>query len=286
MLRWGGVTLLAGLLPIGSGRFPSAAAQPAGAAREANVGGYVLHATRDGGYVYAEDGWAVAIAADGTPKFTDRWLFPRTNKVGPVIVSPGPDRAAPSLEGWSARIAPPGVVPTDPWESTRAPISPYRGDPRYACEGDDACAFTPFVIDSSAMGVQTLADATDAYMRRMGQDPYRERKARFLAATLDLRTKMAGRNHTEALRASLEELPARLEALWADPSRPPIEKRQLLWQLWSETADDNGGAMARATIDAFIRRRLPAGSPDAFTSAELARLGAASDGRFAPYAAK
>jgi hypothetical protein len=65
-----------------------------------------------------------------------------------------------------------------------------------------------------------------------------------------------------------------------------VEKRQILWQLWSEATGTEGSATARATIEGFIRRRLPAGSPDAFTATELARLQVASGGAFAPYETK
>jgi hypothetical protein len=128
-------------------------------------------------------------------------------------------------------------------------------------------------------------DLTDAYMRWMKQDPYRPAKARFLAATFDKRTKMATRRHADLLRQSLDELPARLQALWLDPARPPVEKRHLLFLLWSEASEGETGRAARLTIERFIRATLPRDAPDAFTDTEMARYREESSGAFAPYPA-
>ena len=77
-----------------------------------------------------------------------------------------------------------------------------------------------------------------------------------------------------------------LAALWEDAARAPVEKRQLIFQIWNEAVDPERpepGAAARAAIERFVREQLPAGSPDAFTDQELARFRAASGGAFVPY---
>jgi hypothetical protein len=62
--------------------------------------------------------------------------------------------------------------------------------------------------------------------------------------------------------------------------------------MWRETAgsDDEVGAAgrkARATIEAFIRERLPEGTPDAFTDDELRRFNARAGAmKFEPYRAE
>jgi hypothetical protein len=244
--------------------------------------GYALHRTADGGYRYDEEAWRADVAPDGTVHFTDHTLNLKSLRIGPVkpVDDGHPNR--PSLQGllyeWSH-----GHPPPDQWERSRAPLSPYHADPRYACLPHDPCYFAPMDGSEGMVSAGGIADVTDMYMRWMRQDPYRRAKARFLAATQDLRAKMATRRLAAVLRASLAELPARLGALWDDPARAPVEKRHLLWLLWNETSDDGGGAAARARIERFIRERLPRGSPDAFTDDELTRYGAASQGRFAPY---
>ncbi len=112
----------------------------------------------------------------------------------------------------------------------------------------------------------------------------REEKARFLAATETLRTRMAEEARAENLRAALLDLPALLERIWFTTKYPPVERRRLLHQLWLEYAEMPGTESSCATIIAFIRRRLPVGSPDAYTTDELARLRPDAGPRFDPYA--
>jgi hypothetical protein len=50
------------------------------------------------------------------------------------------------------------------------------------------------------------------------------------------------------------------------------ERRQLLFELWDECDNTNSGREARASILAFIRRRLPLGGADAYSPDELERL--------------
>jgi hypothetical protein len=246
--------------------------------------GYTLRRTKGGGYAYEADGWRAEIAPDGAVTFTDRTIAITNLRLGPLKLidgaRPGGDR--PTLQGVMLDLLHPRP-PRDPWEQTRAPISRYHADPRAACLERDACAFVPAGSDGAAVGLGGTLDLTDMYMRWLRQDPYRRAKARFLAATQDLRARMSARRHADVVRGALAELPARLAALWQDTARAPVERRQLLWLLWSEATDPESGAAARAAIERFIRERLPPGNPDAFTDAELARFGVASAGAFAPY---
>jgi hypothetical protein len=111
----------------------------------------------------------------------------------------------------------------------------------------------------------------------------REEKARFLASTEPLRMRMAAEAHAEDLKAALWNLPALLDKIWFKPECPPTERRRLLHQLWLEYAEMPGNESSCATIMAFIRRRLPAGSRDAYTADELARLRPDAGPRFDPY---
>jgi hypothetical protein len=244
--------------------------------------GYALHRTKDGGYTYDEDGWSVAIAPDGSVHFTDHNISFQSLRLGPLQLLGGPPSGRPTLQSWLRGLAT-NRPPPDPWAESRAPISRYHADPRTACLQRDPCYFVPIGTSGALVEASGIMDVTDAYMRLMGQDPYRRAKARFLAATIDLRTRMITRHETAVRRASLTELPARLAALWADGTRPPVEKRQILWLLWDEARDSAGGPQARGIIERFIRERLPRGSADAFTDEELAALRAASGGAFHPY---
>ena len=68
-----------------------------------------------------------------------------------------------------------------------------------------------------------------------------------------------------------------LEQLWAS-TPDPAARRTALYELWSDCADDEAGARARAMVVGWIRAKLPAGSQDAYSPDELGRLG------FHPYA--
>jgi hypothetical protein len=252
--------------------------------RAPDVPGYSLRPTPDGGYVHDEDAWKATIAPDGTVRFTDHWISLTGVRLGPLDLLGGPTLRRPSLEsalrGFIQRQPPP-----DPWAETRAPISKYRADPRDACLRNDPCYFVPVGTRGVAIGLGGLLDLTDAYMRWMKQDPYRYAKARFMAATFELRTKMSIDRTAALLRESLDSMQGRLNAIWNDVARAAVERRQILWRLWEEAGDGDSGLEARAIIERFVRERLPRGSADGFTDTELDRFGAASNGAFAPYGA-
>ncbi len=132
-------------------------------------------------------------------------------------------------------------------------------------------------------------DLTDLAMRGHKQDPYRYEKEKFMDNTSKLRGELTARARKDRLEASLAALPGHLEEVWSDLNRSARERRGILYAMWREAAgsDDEVGAAgrkARATIEAFIRDRLPEGSENAFTEDELrrynARVGAV---KFEPY---
>jgi hypothetical protein len=137
-------------------------------------------------------------------------------------------------------------------------------------------------------------DLTEAVMMLRGDDPYRPGKMKFLEETRELRARLCGEAHTERLRQALFALPKELDRAWRDTSQTPAARRRLLFQRWDECADTRGddelaraGALARATVLAYIRQHLPAGSVHAYTPDELLALNAGRVSRepFAPYEA-
>lgn len=137
-------------------------------------------------------------------------------------------------------------------------------------------------------------DLTEAVMMLRDDDPYRPGKMKFLEETRELRARLCGEAHTERLQKALFALPKELDRTWRDPAMTPEARRRLLFQRWDECADARGddelaraGALARATVLAYIRQHLPAGSPHAYTPAELLALNAERVSRepFAPYEA-
>jgi hypothetical protein len=133
-------------------------------------------------------------------------------------------------------------------------------------------------------------DITDGLMRSHGQDPYARRKLAFLDATRDERAEI-GRQHRDAELARSSELVQKsLQAAWA--ATPDLSTRkQALFELWDDCAETGdpaviaAGEAARRLVIGFIRGHLPAGSPDAFTAAEIAALGRTQQSKavFRPY---
>jgi hypothetical protein len=137
-------------------------------------------------------------------------------------------------------------------------------------------------------------DVTDWVMRMAGMDPYSSRKLLLLDQTREVRAEMRARARVEDLRDAIALLPRLLDQIWHEPGVPAAERRELLFRIWDECAElgpDEDDALgrasrtARATVLGYIRRTLPAGSPDAYPEAELEALNARrrSAERFAPY---
>jgi hypothetical protein len=132
-------------------------------------------------------------------------------------------------------------------------------------------------------------DVTDLIMKGRHQDPYRYEKEKFMETTAKLRGDLKHAARKARLESSLAALPSNLERVWGDGSRSPRERRSILYSMWREASgsDDEVGAAgrkARATIEAFIRERLPEGSSDAYTAEELRRYNARAGAlKFQPY---
>jgi len=146
-------------------------------------------------------------------------------------------------------------------------------------------------------------DASDALMRNKGIDPYSSYKLKVLDETREERVAIGKRYRTQQLTRSKQLVQANLERLWATTT-DLASRKQGLFELWDDCAESvpemersgrtpasevdelvAGGASARAHVVGFIRSRLPRGTSDAFTPAELDRFNRQrkSSARFAPY---
>jgi hypothetical protein len=133
-------------------------------------------------------------------------------------------------------------------------------------------------------------DTTDWLMRRRGWDPYASKKLAFLDATRDERVQRGREHRTRQLALTPQIVQRNLDALWAS-TLDLVARKRALFALWDECAETGepaivaGGEAARRLVIGFIRARLPADGPDAFTPAELAELarGQQSKATFQPY---
>jgi hypothetical protein len=134
-------------------------------------------------------------------------------------------------------------------------------------------------------------DLTDWLLGRRGHDPYASQKLAILEQTRKTRERMTANWDVLVMDRALADLPHYLQAVWRHRAWPAAVRRQILFELWDEAAEvgsaqlRDGGVRARLIIATFIASRLPPGSEDAYSAAELARLNRDRKSRasFAPY---
>jgi hypothetical protein len=174
----------------------------------------------------------------------------------------------------------------------------YRGRRpgyRFEIDRDGTIHFeTPPPVSVTAfvgLGMAVAFDLTDMVMRAAGMDPYVYDKGLVAELTRSMRDKMAVAERPRRIAAALERLPHDLDRLWTRDDLSVEQKRATVLQLWDDLLDDGSDPeaaaadRARATLLRFVRWRLPAGSRDAFTGAELAKFNASRRSRqtFDPY---
>ncbi|HSK03657.1 MAG TPA: hypothetical protein VK932_20535, partial [Kofleriaceae bacterium] len=133
-------------------------------------------------------------------------------------------------------------------------------------------------------------DLTDAFMRGKGNDPYASKKLAFLDSTRDERVQIGAAHRAEQLRRTTQIVQRNLDRLWQQVTEPRA-RRAALFELWDEVVEAGdeavveAGRAARRLVVGFIRARLPAGGPDAYTADELAALNRRRQSKtpFAPY---
>lgn len=175
-----------------------------------------------------------------------------------------------------------------------------RGKAGSGRHADDGLAKADIDEDGSVRSLQPVApfavekgtvrfDVTDAVFAAAGMDPYQSRKRKLLDDTRSDRAQMATTARSRRLRQSLVRTKRMLAELWSRPDLGPEGKRELIFSLWDECAEEGSAEVVasaqavRATIETFVRRELP--RKQGYSEAELARLNAARQSRatFAPY---
>lgn len=235
------------------------------------------------GYTYDELTFTADIARDGVVSFHDRavffdnLLFLHQHMPGALSME---EFAYLAFDRPRAHLRSLFVPEQGPFPGS--PADPI--DWSVLCPEPSTCYALPGLFVLTGVGVS--ADLTDEILRGLGQDLYRMQKARFLAATLDVRMRMAVQAQQDDLQTSLDQLPERLAELWHDPRYSAPEKRRILFELWRDTDESDAGVHARAIILTFIRRILPCKSPLAYSPAELRVLQSSEAARtFSPYGA-
>jgi hypothetical protein len=180
--------------------------------------------------------------------------------------------------------------------TTRERVVPRRqSDGSYAWSGH---AFSATINPDGSVefedrpGVQTDGfsasgswDLTDAIMGAQGQDPYAAERERFMRETRELRERLEAQHRRQTMQAGLRRLRGRLRRVWSTTSRSHEARRQRIFRIWDDIAEDDTGTEARAIVITFIRDTIPEGSEHAYTEAEIERFNSArqSRERFEPY---
>ncbi len=133
-------------------------------------------------------------------------------------------------------------------------------------------------------------DLTDAFMRGKGNDPYASKKLAFLDSTRDERVQIGAAHRAEQLRRTTQIVQRNLDRLWQQVPEPRARRAAVVVR-WAEVGEAGDGSVgeagraARRLVVGFIRARLPAGGPDAYTADELAALNRRRQSKtpFAPY---
>jgi len=230
---------------------------------------YELRRAKDGTgeLVYDGPGFTARIARDGSVRFDDKRLtLLRSWSLLPFAPLPMP-RGRPSLQSTfedlvarrDSRGPGRGDPPADPRPEPPPLIprmSPYRPDPSEVCQYPRDCYFQAWIV---VVGVGGTFDLTDELIRLSGQDPYRRDKARFLAATRELRGGLSARAVAADVRRASTALTERLRSISCDERRSVAERRAFVEALRREMDGDTDDARAAVeTITRFVREHFDA----------------------------
>jgi hypothetical protein len=187
--------------------------------------------------------------------------------------------AAPYADGPAGAFLGPLKKPGESDSERRYPLKPGANGslvyeaPQFSAvvAPDGTVTFQDRRLAYSARKSTFTFDLSDEFARELAHGTaYPYPKANFLAATFTRRTAMAAEVNSRQMRAARAELSRQLDGLWDDTRYRRRERRRIVFLLWQEldrsTAD---GRSTAAAIEAWIRKRLPRGSADAYNDQEL-----------------
>lgn len=136
-----------------------------------------------------------------------------------------------------------------------------------------------------------VPDITELVMRLRGDPLYDPEKRKYLKNTKVIREAKAQDFKRENLTQSLSDLGNRLTALWFDDTLSVTTKKQRLFDMWEECAEEGSEAVlmmseiVRTSIKSFIRQNMPKSTELAYTDEDLMRLNKnrKSKAEFNPY---
>lgn len=232
---------------------------------------------------------------------------PRPN----VIAPKAPSKPLPLPSAPLGPALPPNAPPDDrPARSLAAAGFKRRKDGTYKYR-DPHAAFTAKLHPNGRVEFKFKGTAvhrmgmSDAMRAGAGEELFARAKRALLKRTFELRLAMAEDWAKTQIDRTLSDLGPQLDKIWRRSDWPAAKRRKAIFSLWDDceeappkrakddrTVDSvldharkNAGKKARKKIVAFVRRRLPQGSENAYSDDELRSLNAGRRSRrkFAPY---
>jgi hypothetical protein len=240
----------------------------------------------------------LALTASGAVRAADAGvgsLAARSPFAGEATSAPAPQPPPPGAALGPLPSAPAPGGGSTPDSAVRYPLKPIGSGglsyeaPQFSAviAPDGTVRFHDRRAAYSAPKATFTFDLSDEFARGFAHGTlYPYEKANFLAATFKERTAMAAKRYADLKRAAADDLPRRLDAIWADSRYRRRERRRVIFLLWDEMNPSAAEARpASAVIETWIRKRLPRGSPDAYSDDELRALSRERVGErpFQPY---
>lgn len=135
-------------------------------------------------------------------------------------------------------------------------------------------------------GMQVGWGLEEWLMRRHGDDPFASDRRWFANQTEAMRERMAEAYLERQAASAARGVRGRATRILSDADAPLEDRRRRIFAIWDDCAEgERVGDAVRAAIVAFVRERMPVGSPEAYPDAELDALNRTreSTAEFRPY---
>jgi hypothetical protein len=224
---------------------------------------YQLRPNGSGGYRWQGPGFVAKVDAAGAVQFEDERPLPAQTTVPVRALA----QAVKDANGGGGTSAPGGV----------GPRGPGTGGP-------------PGGGFLNALGRNALKMITNPTLvvsdEELRRDPHHAAKMDFVEGTAKFRERLRLASDRKNATGALGQLRRTVQAIAADQARPVADRHRLVFELWDECEDSPAGSSARQTVEEEAGRQFAAGSPSAFSSAELATFNTGqTTAQFSPYRA-
>ena len=218
----------------------------------------------DGSYTVNKPGFIITVKEDGSVQFKD------APDIALRIAYPSPKALKIALKEW--------------FKKPKKYAKKYTPKKLRQFTADD---FDSLVV-GAPIPIPILVGAFNpdtAIIRLLGEDPFIAARLKFMKETREIRFKMATESKQHNKSNARFQAKQRLQAVWNDNTLSAKRRRSILFELWDESNESEGGIFIKDSIVGFINKTIPRHSRHAFTPEEirLANRSRQSSMRFDPY---